>query len=375
MKLIQLTAKRLQSVTADNLYIINLARSFSKILNNDFQLVVASKEDKQLREANVLNLKLSIWFNKGLFYFIQPYIYYFFWLPVYIKNNSLNKTDVVFFSSDPNLLFLLICWRKFFFHKYKICSDWHMLFYNFKDKFNAVNSDFLITTSNKLKKLIVEKSGTKEEKIKTVYGGVNLENFTEHKKEYLRRELSLPLDKILVGYVGFFKTIGMSKGIDTMISTLLLLDEKIVMVFAGGKNDEISEYQNMAKILGVEKRCIFTERVSMKLAARYQKAMDILVIPYPDKPHFRDFCFPMKVYEYMAAQMPIIYSKLELAEEVLLDCGYLFKPDDPKDLADVIIDVIKNYSSAEEKARLAYDKLPNYSWQVKAQNIINFIKS
>ena len=66
----------------------------------------------------------------------------------------------------------------------------------------------------------------------------------------------------------------------------------------------------------------------------YEQASDALVIPYPDKPHFRLYGFPMKVYEYMASQRPIIYSKLELVEEVLSDCGYGFTPDDPIDLAE-----------------------------------------
>ena len=49
----------------------------------------------------------------------------------------------------------------------------------------------------------------------------------------------------------------------------------------------------------------------------------------------------MKVYEYMASQRPIVYSKLELAEEVLSDCGYGFAPDDPKDLAEKIKEAIR----------------------------------
>ena len=70
--------------------------------------------------------------------------------------------------------------------------------------------------------------------------------------------------------------------------------------------------------------------------ALYEQASDVLVIPYPDKPHFRLYGFPMKVYEYMASQRPIVYSKLELAEEVLPDCGYGFVPDDPNDLVEKI---------------------------------------
>ena len=82
----------------------------------------------------------------------------------------------------------------------------------------------------------------------------------------------------------------------------------------------------------------------------------------------------MKVYEYMASQRPIVYSKLELVEEILSDCGYGFIPDGPKDLAEKIKEAI-GAKEADEKVKIAYEKVKNYTWQKKAENIVAFIKS
>ncbi|OGF26059.1 hypothetical protein A2303_04635 [Candidatus Falkowbacteria bacterium RIFOXYB2_FULL_47_14] len=354
---------------------MNLARSFNKIMGKDYRLVVAKKKLEQIPDVNTLSLELDFRSKIARIKFLLPYLYCFFWLPFYVKKNALDSKDTVIFTNDPNFLLLIIWWRKMCNYQYKICSDWHMLFGNFKDGYNARNSDFLITTSEKLKRQLIEKCGADERKIKVVYGGVDLSNYSGGENGNLKKGLGLPTDKILVGYVGFYKTIGMSKGIDTMIRTLPLLEGNIVMAFVGGWKHEIDEYLEMARDMGVDKRCIFVEKVSVEMAAKYEMAMDILTIPYPDKPHFRDYGFPMKVYEYMAAGKPIVYSALELTEEVLHDCGFTFRPDDAVALADKIKYIIdkKNERVVKMSVETASKKVAGLTWEKKAGEIINLV--
>jgi len=372
MKLIHLTAKKFQSLSADNIYILNLAEEFNNLLGRDYSIVVASKSSEQFKNTAVINLRLKTW--KLIFLnFWLPYFFYFLWLPFFIFKMK-STSGVVFFSNESYLLSYLIRLRKIFKFKYKICSDWHMLFNNWRDRYIASNSDFLITTSAKLKNLLVEKTKVNPEKILIAYGGVNPDNYKNIDKNEARKILNLPIDKNIVGYVGLFKTMGMEKGINTMIESLKSLSENEIMVFIGGKNEEIAEYKKGAQENGVLERCIFEDRKDFQEVVLYEQASDALVIPYPDKPHFRLYGFPMKVYEYMASQRPIVYSKLELAEEVLSDCGYGFIPDDPKDLAEKIKEAI-GAKDAYEKVKIAYEKVKNYTWQKKAENIIAFIKS
>ena len=372
MKLIHITAKKFQSLTADNIYILNLAEQFNNLLGQDYFIIIGGKTSEQFKNAPLINLNFkrrqSVFLN-----FWLPYFFYFFWLPYFIFKKRLSF-GAIFFSNDPYLLAHLIRLRKIFRFKYKICSDWHMLYNNWRDKYIAVNSDFLIATSSKLKNLLIEKTKINSEKVLAAYGGVDLDNYEKIDKNKTRKILNLPLDKNVVGYVGFFKTMGMEKGIVTMIKSLVFLDENVLMVFVGGKKEEILEYKKIANENGVLKRCFFEERKNFQEVNLYEQAVDVLVIPYPDRPHFRLYGFPMKVYEYMASQRPIVYSKLELAEEVLSDCGYGFAPDDPKDLAEKIKQAI-GAKDSDEKTRIAYEKVKNYTWQKKAENIIEFIKS
>ena len=74
-----------------------------------------------------------------------------------------------------------------------------------------------------------------------------MDNYKNVDKNEARKILNLPLDKNVVGYVGLFKTMGMEKGIKTMIESLKNLSEKVIMVFIGGKSEEILEYKKIGK--------------------------------------------------------------------------------------------------------------------------------
>lgn len=376
MKLTHLSARKFEYLSADAVYISKLAEQFSNKLKGDYLLVVGNKSPEQFRRVNLINLGLRTWGKSVWLYFWSAYIYYFFWLPLFLFKKS--SANAIIFSSDQNILCLLIFWKKIFKFKYKICSDWHMLFNNWKDRFIILNSDYIIVTSNKLKGLISEKTQISADKILVVYGGVDLRHYEKRfDPMVLKRQFGLPENKILVGYIGLFKTLGMEKGLKTMIEALKYLEDDKFAVLVGGKEEEINEYVDLAKELGVIDRCVMKGRVRPEEVALHEQVMDALVIPYPDKPHFRLYGFPMKVYEYMAVGKPIIYSKLEILEEILKDVGFSFTPGEPRDLARAINYVLnpENKKEVDGKVNFALENAKEFSWEKKAEKIINFIKN
>ena len=238
-------------------------------------------------------------------------------------------------------------------------------------------SDGLVTTTKHLKKLIEDKFQIDEKKILTAYGGVDLGVFfgkTEQPEE-LRKRLKLPVTDYLVGYAGYYKTMGMSKGLETMIDALSHIPDKTVkMAFIGGRPEEMDEYRLYAKQRALEKRTIFVERIPSEELALYEMVMDVLVIPYPDKPHYRDYGFPMKTYEYLAAKKPVIYSDLTIISEVLSDCARSFKPGNSKDLAEKIMEIKSDPTRAKKLVARGYAKVVDCTWKARAKKIITFAK-
>ena len=369
MKLIYLTSKKYPSKTADHFFIKEMANRFGDILKENFSLVLANNFSDHFKKIKVINLGLKRESGRTF--------YYFFWLLFFVAKARLNGSQISFFSNDPNLLCNLIMLRKIFGFKYKICSEWHILYDDWRDSFIVRNSDFVVATSNLLMRMIAKKANVKidKEKFLVVYGGVNLEKYPERDIWELRKELDLPEDKILAAYVGLFKTLGVKKSIDVMINALAYLPENVNMVFVGGKKEEIAEYSEQIPDKKLLNRCIFIEKQETDRVPLYQKAVDILVIPNPDKYPFNDYCIPMKIYEYLASRKPIIYSNLALLSEVLADCGFSFTPDDPKDLARAILFTLNSDSEIiNKKIQVCLDRASRYSWENRAETILNFLK-
>jgi glycosyltransferase involved in cell wall biosynthesis len=371
MKFIYLTAKRYPGTTADHQYIRNLAHAFYSKLADSFFFVVCNTGKKDLPQLPIISLQIPN--------FIKRTIFFFFWIPYFYLFKIKVKKDlepVVFFSNDLNLLSILSFYKKVFGARYTIVSDWHLLSGTYKDKFVLCNSKLAITTSHKLE-LALSKISTKT-LIKTVYGGIDLNMFNKinligETNDFRRKKLGLPEGKILVGYVGLFMTMGMEKGIKTMIDSLSDLPPTYFMVFVGGRYDEIVKYKEYCSSRSVSERCVFFEIQSFDKVVEYEKIMDVLVIPYPDTPHFRQYGFPMKVYEYMASGVPIVYTKLELVEEVIADCAFGIQPSSPTELARAVKNVIENREESQKVSKRSLEKVSKFSWESKAGNIINFL--
>ena len=368
MKLIYLTSKKFPSSKVDPFYVRSMAEAFAGLLGPDFLFLVRGEVPDELKRANAEPVKLPRRLRT---------LCYFLWMPFLIVSRKWSSREITFLSYDPYLLSILIFLRKIFRFKYSICSDWHQLFGDWRDKYVAANSDYLVSTSKRLKELLSSVCGIELNKILVAYGGVNTHPFVEKSKitkaEH-RKKLNLPADSFLVGYVGGFRSVGMEKGLGTMIKSLPYLGENIIMVFVGGSKRHIGEYAALAKKLRVENRCIFVEKQPFDKVVEYETAMDALAIPYPDKRHFRDYGFPMKVWEYMASGRPIIYSNLEIMREVLNGRAVSFRPDDAFDFANAVLSVYKDMEAAEEIAKRNFRDIQAYTWKARAENMLNFIR-
>lgn len=358
LRLVYLTAKEYPATTADHIYIRFLAKAFAKKLGDRFQLIVRGYDSEDFVGIPTYLAKVPRQ---------RRTLFYFFWLPRYIGRNLKTGESLVFFCNDFNLLTILAFWKPFFGNRYRICSDWHLMSETWKDAYVASRSDVIITTSKRLKNILIERLGISHEKVSVIYGGIEYDSYL--KPVSSREALGLPVKHFLVGYVGLFKTMGREKGISTMVQTLPFLPDEVAMVFVGGTPDEIEEYVNLAVNLNVSHRCIWIEKKPFNEVVQYERGMDVLVIPYPNEPHFRDYGFPMKVYEYLAAEKPIVYSDLEILDEVLSEVGISFKADDLNSLANILLNLYLRKDVAQKTGTPS-----RYSWDEKARLILEAIE-
>ncbi|MCK4386492.1 MAG: glycosyltransferase family 4 protein [Candidatus Pacebacteria bacterium] len=367
-----LTFKKYPVQTADAIYIQEFSKAFSSILGTNYTLTVVKKNKHILGVKSVIVPKITKGSSRSLTYFL--------WVG---KHVLFTNKGHIYFSNDKFLLLAVIIWRRVFFKKVYIVSDWHMIDKKWKDNFVAKNSVALITTSKRLKENIVNNFDISGQKIFVAYGGINVD-FDKNKKLNeleLRKKLHLPVHTFLIGYVGLFKTLGQEKGIDIMIMACKKLKKEntknpFLFVFVGGSGEEILEYKQLAKKHKVSDLCLFFEKKDPATAFLFERALDVLVIPYPNKFHYREYGFPMKVYEYMVSNTPIIYSNLKILAEILKPCATSFEAGNYDSLSQVIKKMIENPSFFNEKTLKAKRiVLSKYTWRKKAENIIKFIKN
>lgn len=346
-----------------------MAEAFVKCLGIDFSLMIRGNVTDALQYTNAVSVVMPERLRT---------LYYFFWFPMFVYRQKCSNAETVFMSNDPYLLAIFIFWRKILRFKYRICSDWHQLYDDWRDRYLARNSDYLITTSKRLKGILSSVCDIPSDKILVAYGGINTSLFTEKvaiEKSVLREKLNLPNDAFLVGYVGGFRSVGLEKGLSTMIKALPYIEHQMYMVFVGGAKQYIDEYQLLAEELGVAHRCIFIGKQEFEKVIEYELSMDVLAIPYPDQHHFRDYGFPMKVWEYMASGRPIVYSNLEIIGEILEGRATSFMPDDAMSLAHTLTTLFHERESAEKVGKKNIDDLYAYTWDARVKHIVDFINT
>lgn len=278
--------------------------------------------------------------------------------------------DLIYSRDQFTLWFLNFSGKKFVYEVHSFPRN----FWLYKIIWRRAHKIVAITKG--LKNLLI-KSGIETDKILVASDAVDLDVFESisQNKDELRMELGLPRDEFLVGYVGKFKTLGMEKGIKTMIEALPLLDKETKMIFVGGEKSEIKDYKALANRFNVTAQCAFFGYEPRAKAVKYMKAADALIIPFPNKPHYAFYASPLKLFEYMASGRPIIASDLPALREILNDKNALFfKPDDVSDLARVVKMIKSSQMLGRHLSQQALADVKEYTWANRGRKILNFIK-
>jgi glycosyltransferase involved in cell wall biosynthesis len=234
----------------------------------------------------------------------------------------------------------------------------------------------LVVVTGQIKKRLIER-GITAEKIIVAHDAVDRDHFvSDLSKGDARRKLSLPLDKKIIGYVGTLKTMNMEKGVGITLQALQELNESHLFCIVGGEAHDIEFYQDQADALGVSDKTFFIGKVKHELVPIYLKACDVLVAPFPENEHYSYYMSPLKIFEYMASDRPIIVSDLPSIREVLDESlAFFVEPGSSESLARAIILATTITQGAEAKAHKSLEESKKYTWRARASHISEFISS
>jgi glycosyltransferase involved in cell wall biosynthesis len=204
-------------------------------------------------------------------------------------------------------------------------------------------------------------------KILVAADGVDLAPYAEPKtKKECRERLRLPLDKGLVVYTGhLYKW----KGAEILAQAALELPQDVRVVFVGGTVSDITVFNSK---FGQDERIIVTGHRPHSEIADFQMAADVLAVPNTQKAEISArFTSPMKLFEYMASERPIVASDLPSLREVLNpENALLVRPDDPKALAGAILELLGDQFLASRLATVAKRDVQGYTWEKRARKLL-----
>jgi glycosyltransferase involved in cell wall biosynthesis len=370
MKIIYIANSRLPTEKAHGVQIMNMCEAFSQ-QGIDVELVVPWRFNKIKEDPfDYYDIKRTFKIKKlpsidlvrfGKIGFLIQSISFakcVFWRVLF------QKTDVIYSRDELPLFFLS-------FFKKNIFWEAHQGELNFIVKRLFKKCLGIITISRGLKDFYL-KYGANEEKISVVPDGVNLEKFDINiSKEEARKKIGLFSNKKIVLYMGHLYG---WKGADILTGAASFLGSDNLVVFVGGTEKDVGKFK--IKNANLKNIMIVGHRPHQEIPY-WLKAADILVLPNSAKEKISQFyTSPMKLFEYMASGTPIVASGLPSIREILnKENAVLVQPDNSASLAAGIEKVLKNSDFSAKISRQAYLDVQNYTWDKRAKNILDFIKS
>ena len=185
-------------------------------------------------------------------------------------------------------------------------------------------------------------------------------------------EFLLGQSRLLVGYTGHLYA---GRGVAMMLEMAALLPEHTFLI-VGGDPEDVVKIRDTAstRMLG---NVILTGFVPNAEIPLYQFACNVLIMPYQrhvaasSGGDIGRYLSPMKLFEYLACERPILSSDIPVLREVLdHEIALLLPPDDIKPWVAALREFETNpgvYRIYGERARA---RVVNYTWEKRAEMIL-----
>jgi len=372
MKITYITNSRISTEKAHGIQIMKMCEAFgnagielelflpwrfNKIKDNafDFYGVKKNFKIKKIFSLDLIPLnipKICFWIQ-SLSFSVSIFFYLLF-----------KKTDVIY-SRDSFPLFLLSFFKK------NLVYEVHYLpkhFFLHRKVFQKVKKIIVIT--NKLKESLIKK-GIANDKILVAPDGVDLGKFDiDISKEEVRKKFNLPADKKIALYVGHLYQ---WKGVQVLADAAKFLEKDTIVVFVGGTKKDKKRFKNKNK--NINNILILGQKPYSEIPY-YMKTADVFVLPNSNKAEIsKNWTSPMKMFEYMASQRPIVASDLPSLREVLNENNtILVEPDNHQELAKSIKRALNEVDFSVKLSEQAYQDVQKYTWKKRISNILKFIK-
>lgn len=162
------------------------------------------------------------------------------------------------------------------------------------------------------------------------------------------------------------------KGIDILLNawkivTLEFGEAKLVLI-GGGDPEHVSHYKKMIQELGLQDNVELKGFVPDEELAILLNSSKLFVFPS------RYDGFALAVAEAMACGLPCIISDISALREIYSEAAILVKPDDVKNLAKILEEVLEDEARMKMFSRKSMELASGLDWRITVHREIGFIK-
>ncbi len=210
------------------------------------------------------------------------------------------------------------------------------------------------------------KQGVPEEKIRVAHDGFDPFAF-EHlsSKQDAREKLGITQDAFLVVYAGHLYP---WKGVDGIASAFKNIPDGIELAVVGGYPSDIARVKSLA---GETRRVRFVGQRPRAEVSTWLAAADAALLPTSAKFEIgKSYTSPLKLFEYLAAGLPILASDVPSHHEILdTSVARFFRPDDAQDF----LKQLAAMKEAKFEPRVAKERVQPYAWSERGKKIAAFL--
>lgn len=230
-------------------------------------------------------------------------------------------------------------------------------------------SDLIVCVTPELKEMIVDASGVPADKVLVVPNAVDMRRWNRESLSPRR----IFGDRVTVGFAGI---LSYRQGMTAVLESLARvrasgIDLCLVVV---GDGPMRAECDDAVRRLGLKSVVHFVGQVSWDDVPSYLIGCDVGLSPQIRLPMGKMFGSPIKLYESMAAGLPVIASAFDDAKAVLVDneTGFLYDPDTPEALDRALIRSYENRGRLREMGRRAREVAEKeHSWAVRSRLVLD----
>jgi glycosyltransferase involved in cell wall biosynthesis len=189
-----------------------------------------------------------------------------------------------------------------------------------------------------------------------------------------RARVGLPHGTFVVGYAGRLETLGVAKGVDTVVDAIARLRHlPLALAVVGGPDGRVDALRRRWLAHGLPtERFVAPGMVAPGEVPAWLAAFDVATIPFPVNRHFADCASPLKLFEYLAAGLPIVASDLPSTRAVLRhgETGLLVAPGDAGAIAGAIAALHADRAVRDRLARAARAHAGAYGLDTRARRLL-----